>query len=70
MWMPLRLGERMTRLCASKECGRLPDFHFEHGGVGSDYCTECAQRIERMRIKSAETNREIDELERLFGAIE
>jgi hypothetical protein len=66
--IPPALG--FKRRCASKDCDRYPVAHFEHSGVGSDYCLPCSQRIERMRIKSTETNREIDELERVFGAIE
>lgn len=66
-WFDIPTEHRANRQCATKACARQPIAHFEHGGVGSDYCAECADRIECMRIKSADTNREMDELERALG---
>jgi hypothetical protein len=68
-WFDIPVEHRADRRCVTKGCDAQPVARFEASGVGSDYCAECADRIERMRIRSAETNREIDDLERTFGAI-
>jgi hypothetical protein len=44
-WRWLKLGERMNRRCASEGCPQVPVEHYEHDGVGSDYCMHCADRI-------------------------
>jgi hypothetical protein len=69
-WLDLPDEERAKRRCTTNGCGGSPVARFEAGNIGSDYCIECADRVERMRVRSAESNREIDELERIFGAIE
>ncbi len=70
MWEQLTADEGEDGKCASKQCSNPPLVRFVAGGVGSNYCAPCASRIERMRIRSIESNREIDELERVFGPIE
>lgn len=62
------LGE--DRRCATVNCGTPPLVRFVAGGVGSLYCAPCARRVERMRVRSIESNRQIDELEAEFGKIE
>lgn len=32
--------------CASVGCGSRAIWHFESGGVGSDYCDQCRDRID------------------------
>lgn len=67
MWEQLTAEESEGGRCASMNCGSEPLVRFIAGGVGSTYCAPCARRVERMRIRSIETNRQIDELEAEFG---
>lgn len=66
MWEQLTADEGEGE-CATMDCANPPLVRFVTGGIGSNYCAPCARRIERMRIRSIETNREIDELEAEFG---
>lgn len=68
MWETLMPDEQHGR-CTTMGCNGRPHARLIAGGVGSDYCVDCAPRIERMRLRSIETNREIDELEGIFGVI-
>lgn len=68
-WRALSERDRKRFMCASTNCDEMAVVHFEAEGVGSYYCPECARRIERLRVRSAETNREIDELEAAFGGL-
>jgi hypothetical protein len=68
MWTKLPRYEQRGE-CASLGCGEPPAVSFEAGNVVSVYCPECARRIERLRARSVESNREIDELEAIFGGI-
>lgn len=70
MWEQLTAEECEDGRCTSERCDNPPLVRFIAGGVGSNYCAPCSRRIERMRIRSIESNREIDELERIFGAVE
>lgn len=70
MWTALPTYEQTSGECASLDCHERPAVAFEAGNVVSVYCPDCARRIERMRDRAAESNREIDELERIFGAVE
>lgn len=45
MWFKLTGDERLGR-CATEGCGGQPTTRFEHGGVGSNYCSGCRHRIE------------------------
>lgn len=69
MWEQLTADLSEARECASMNCNGVPVVRFEAGGVGSDYCAPCARRIERMRVRSIESNRQIDDLEAVFGTI-
>lgn len=69
MWRELPKYEQRGE-CASADCRDAPAVAFEAGNVVSVYCPECARKIERMRASSAESNRQIDELESIFGPIE
>jgi hypothetical protein len=44
MWFDLKGDERLSR-CASEGCGGQPTFRLEAGGVGSNYCSGCRQKI-------------------------
>lgn len=66
-WRDIPTEFRANRRCATEGCREMPVAHFEHGDVGSDYCSDCADRIERMRIRAEESNRQIDELEAAFA---
>lgn len=70
MWEQLTVDLSEDRACATMNCDGVPVVRFLAGGVGSDYCAPCARRIERMRVRSIESNRQIDELEAEFGKIE
>ena len=70
MWEQLEADVADDARCTSMQCSNVPVVRFVAGGVGSLYCAPCARRIERMRIRSIESNREIDELEAVFGKIE
>lgn len=66
MWTELPKYEQRGE-CASADCGEVPVVAFEAGHVVSVYCADCARRIERMRVMSEESNRQIDELEAAFA---
>ena len=68
MWTALPMYERRGQ-CATQNCTNTPAVAFDVGDVVSPYCPECARKIERMRTRVAESNREIDELEAAFGAL-
>lgn len=70
MWSELPSYEQAKGACSSFNCVEHPVVAFEKDGVVSVYCADCATRIERMRVRSIESNREIDELESAFGKIE
>lgn len=69
MWTPLPAYEQRGE-CASLDCDEVPAVAFEAGQVVSVYCPDCARRIERMRVRGAEIDRQIDELEEQYGAFE
>lgn len=70
MWEQLTADESEDSRCATMSCDNPPLVRFTAGGVGSNYCAPCARRVERMRVRSIESNRQIDELEAEFGKIE
>lgn len=70
MWEQLTADESDGNTCATQDCDGHPLVRFIAGGVGSLYCAPCARRVERMRIRSIESNRQIDMLEAEFGKIE
>lgn len=39
--------------CTTANCGRSARWHFEAGGVGSDYCSECRDAIYAQNIEVA-----------------
>lgn len=41
MWFALAGDERITKRCATKDCGGQPTWRLEADGVGSDYCSGC-----------------------------
>lgn len=45
MWFKLTGDERLGK-CATYGCGGQPTTRFEHGGVGSNYCSGCRAKIE------------------------
>ena len=47
MWFKLTGDERLGR-CTTNRCGGQPTWHLERGGVGSDYCSGCKEKIERL----------------------
>ena len=69
MWEQLTADLSEDRECATMNCDGVPVVRFTAGGVGSPYCAPCARRIERMRVRSIESNKQIDDLESVFGAI-
>ena len=44
MWFGLKGDERLKQ-CASEGCGGQPTWRLEAGGVGSDYCSGCKDKI-------------------------
>lgn len=44
MWFELRGDARLGR-CATEGCGGQPTWRLEAGGVGSDYCSGCREKI-------------------------
>lgn len=68
-WQQLPPETMEGRECASANCDGVPVVNFTAGDVGSDYCAACAWKIEHMRVQSAASNREIDELENTFGQV-
>lgn len=66
-WFELTGDERITQRCATARCGGQPTLRLESGGTGSNYCSGCAVQIARMEYRARESNREIDELEKIFG---
>ena len=44
-WFKLTGDARLGR-CASEGCGGQPTERLESGGVGSDYCSGCREKIE------------------------
>jgi hypothetical protein len=49
-WLPVVEEDRSDDLgCASEECGGVPEWYAEAGGVGSYYCSECKAAIETQR---------------------
>lgn len=46
MWSKLTDTEQAKEHCATDECYGRPMHRFEHGGVGSVYCSECKAAIE------------------------
>lgn len=57
MWFDLKGDARHGR-CASEGCGGQPTWRLEAGGVGSNYCSGCKDRMEKP-IQSPEERREI-----------
>lgn len=45
MWFQLKGDERITRRCASEDCGGQPTWKLEAGGVGAFYCSGCKEKI-------------------------
>lgn len=48
MWFELTGDERITRRCATENCGGQPTWRLEAGGVGADYCSGCREQIETL----------------------
>lgn len=48
MWFDLHGDKRLGR-CATEGCGGQPTFRLESGGIGSDYCSGCRARIDRLK---------------------
>lgn len=45
MWFELTGDKRLGR-CASEDCGGQPTWRLESGGVGSNYCSGCKEKID------------------------
>lgn len=45
MWFALKGDERLGQ-CVSDGCGGQPTWRMEAGGVGSNYCSGCKEKIE------------------------
>lgn len=45
-WFALTGDERITKRCATDDCGGQPTWRMEAGGVGSDYCSGCKATVE------------------------
>lgn len=45
MWFDLKGDARLGR-CTTEGCGGQPTSRLEAGGVGSDYCSGCREKIE------------------------
>lgn len=41
------------RPCATESCDRSARWHGEHGGIGSDYCSECRDSIDEAAVLAA-----------------
>jgi hypothetical protein len=48
MWFELKGDARLGR-CDSEDCGGQPTWRLEAGGVGSNYCSGCKEKIEQQR---------------------
>lgn len=51
-WFALKGDARLGR-CATDGCGGQPAFRLEVGGIGSDYCSGCAESIRAYRRLSS-----------------
>ena len=58
MWFRLTGDERLGR-CATEGCGQQPTSRLEHGGVGSNYCSACREKIENPGEPSEVTIRKL-----------
>lgn len=47
MWFKL-LGDQRLNRCTSENCGGQPTWRLESGGIGSDYCSGCKEKITRI----------------------
>jgi hypothetical protein len=45
----VRITEPLGDDCATHDCPMRADVHFEWGGVGSDYCDDCMEKILKQR---------------------
>lgn len=44
MWFQLQ-GDRRLGACSTEGCGGQPTWRLEAGGVGSDYCSGCKEKL-------------------------
>lgn len=44
MWFKLTGDSRLGQ-CTSENCGGQPTWRLEAGGIGSDYCSGCREKI-------------------------
>ena len=56
MWFRIEGDGRLGR-CDTEGCGCQPTFRLEYGGVGSNYCSGCRQKIEHQDEPSEATIR-------------
>lgn len=45
-WFELKGDGRIMQRCATQGCGGQPTLRLEAEGVGSNYCSGCAEKIE------------------------
>lgn len=57
-WFQLKGDARLGR-CASQKCGAQPTWRLEAGGTGSDYCSGCKEKIDRLRVKAEKLDRDL-----------
>jgi len=57
MWFKLQ-GDRRLDRCSTDGCGGQPTWRLESGGIGSDYCSGCKEKIEQAREERAWMERE------------
>ncbi len=50
MWFRLNGDERLNRRCDSDECYGQPTWRLEVGGIASNYCSGCKERIEQEKV--------------------
>lgn len=60
-WFDIPTEFRAERRCASDGCSGVPVARFEAWGVGSDYCAECVEQIEKVAERASAPDAAIDE---------